>query len=212
MIKYIEANAKDMADVAKTHMTCFPDYFLTKLDGGKGEFLSRYYQYWLGENCIFFIAKDDQKCIGFVCGSIKPYSPRMLFEKEQKGLLIKRVSLLLLRFNKMAWQRVFKRIKEKFCMAKAKQPLSAQQEVKEASLLSICVLPEYRGKHISTELVKEFEKKCVSYGVKAYTLSALKINDRGNAFYKKIGMTVKSESDTSLYYYKELAGDGGAEV
>lgn len=209
MIEYCIATEQDAQDIATIHSKCFPDYFLTKLDGGKGKVLGKLYESSVGEDRILIVAKEKDNIIGFVMGFILPNNnPREILVKKHFWLLVRRMLVLLLKFNKMAWNRVGREIKRLFSK---KQSYSPQVEsMKKACLLSIGVLPEYRGKGVSVELIRMFEQACRDAGVEYYGLSALKENDRGNAFYRKMGLLLKSQDDKECHYYKLLDRGGSS--
>lgn len=188
------------------HAMCFPDYFLTKLDGGKGKVLYSLYECSIGENRILITAKDDNKIIGFVMGYVLPNNPRKILVRKHFWLLVRRMLILLLKFDKMAWSRVGKIISGMF-RKKARGNDSNQEEAKRASLLSICVLPEYRGQNISSELIRRFEEGCKDNQVTYYTLSVFKSNKRANAFYEKMGLKVIGQGSEEYHYSKELNYD-----
>lgn len=211
MIEYKKATIEDMGEVAQLHIACFPEYFLTKLDGGKGVLLKEFYKCALGDKKIFILAKKEEKIVGFVMGYIPPFNPREEFERSNFWLLSRHMIRLLVRFNKMAWARVFARIKDKFVKTKPNNEKPELKGLTRSGLLSICVLPEFRGTGISIRLIEEYEKESLEMGADYYTLSALKANERGNAFYRKIGLKIKNESKDEIYYYKML-GDGDKEI
>lgn len=207
MIKYEDVNLQEMNEIAKLHIKCFPDYFLTKLDGGNGKLLSKFYECSLGEGRILVVAKDDGKIIGMVMGyDMSSDNPRELFEKKAFWLLSRRMLVLLLSFNKMAWARVVSRIKAIFIKPKSTEVEKKLCKYKGSSLLSICVLPEYRGQGVAVELMRRYEEKCIDSGIDYYILSALRSNDRGNAFYKKLGFRLRGQDKVEYYYYKMLNG------
>lgn len=76
--------------------------------------------------------------------------------------------------------------------------------VKTLSLLSICVSKDAKGLGIARLLVDEFEERVTKYGYEGYTLTVHKSNERANAFYKKIGMSVYKESDNEYGYLKKV--------
>jgi ribosomal protein S18 acetylase RimI-like enzyme len=53
------------------------------------------------------------------------------------------------------------------------------------NLLSICVLPDYKGTGIASRLIETFQKACAAAGYRCLTLSVLSENSRAMAFYKK---------------------------
>lgn len=202
MIKCRNAQDKDMKAVAKTHIACFPDYFLTKLDGGNGKLLSKFYQSYLQNDAFFVVAEDEGEVVGFVMGYIIPNAASEKFEKENFWLLSGRFALLLLQFNKMAWERIFARLKAMLAKRPATTPECSDST--KASLLSICLKSEYRGSGVATQLIKEFEAICLTKGVNYYTLTALATNERGNSFYKKLGFEIKQQDGHSVCYFKRL--------
>lgn len=204
MIKYRNANSDDMQAIAQTHIVCFKNYFLTELDGGKGNVLTKFYRSYYNNDVLFIVAEDGDKIVGFVMGYIPPDKARKQFEKENFWLLSVRMMCLLCMFNKKAWSRVFSRIKNIFVKKKNSNDLEELKNLKRSGLLSICVLPEYRGSGVAIELINAYENLSIEKGADYYTLSALKNNDRGNAFYKKLGFKKKGEDKEEYYYYKML--------
>ena len=86
-----------------------------------------------------------------------------------------------------------------------------KKEVYFSHLLSLGVLSEYRGRHIASKLIVEFEKRCLQSlsqnlidGGTACTIGAYKWNIAGCKLYESKGYKVFKESKTKLKFTKEL--------
>ena len=71
-------------------------------------------------------------------------------------------------------------------------------------MLSICVLPDYRGHGVSENMLHLFETLLRKEGVENYTLSVQKQNDRAIAFYRKHGFQDSSETREEYKLIKRL--------
>ena len=74
----------------------------------------------------------------------------------------------------------------------------------EADLLSICLLPEYRGHGISSCMLGQFERVISDDGKKELTLSVYKANSHAISFYEKEGFSIVSEKGDEYRMYKFL--------
>jgi len=53
------------------------------------------------------------------------------------------------------------------------------------NLLSICILPDFKGAGVADQLIETFQNACAAKGYKRLTLSVVSENSRAVAFYKK---------------------------
>lgn len=197
MITYRIAKETDMPEIATVHQRCFPGYFISSL----GESLiAAYYVEFLKEESLFWIALDDDKVIGFCMGYLRGKSAaRDQFIKNNRYALMKRISILLLSFDKLTIKKCMNFVAGKFKKTKIEFVSPAKGD-----LLSIGVLPEYRGKGVSKQLVMSFEESLRLVGANDYLLSVYTSNSGAIHFYEKCGMKKVYQTETETKYYKEL--------
>lgn len=208
-IKYRNATFDDMNEVAKVHILTQPEYFTSTL----GEaLLEKFYTEYLKEDDLFVLAIDEETnrivgfCMGHYCGSHAERS----WEQKYKKQIIRRLFLKCLQLNRLALSRTFRRLKGLV----VKNHNSSKPKVEYFwHLLSLGVLKEYRGQHIGSALIDNFEKRCLqnplkksSNGITVCTIGAYKWNKAGCRLYESKGYRVFEESKTKLLYSKDLQG------
>ncbi len=204
-ITYKKMTADDIAEVVRIHKAAFKNYFLTSL-GEK--FLYIYYSQYLSKDyCFAVVARADNKPVGFIVGT---NSTQKLYRNLYKDNFFK-LSVLFLRAlftEKVVQTKVFSRyrqiitaIKSRFSRPPANPEGSATTELR---LLSIAVLPQFRGNGISRELLAFFERNVKAGGIKKMGLSVLKNNPRAICFYQKTGWKEDGAGDESLLFVKDL--------
>ena len=196
MITYRDAIPSDLIEVARLHQLCFKGSFISSL--GR-RLIVRYYQEYLEEGGPFVLAFDESSLIGFCMGYYSGSSARDSFIRRNKVTLATRISLLCLSLNKNAWQRVWN-----FVVQTMRRGSPVGEVMADADLLSICVLPEYRGEGISSYMLGQFEKELSDDGKIDLTLSVYKDNNRAISFYKREGFSIVSEKGDEYRMYKCL--------
>ncbi len=202
MITYRKATLQDMEDVAELHLQIFKGYFLSSF--GK-ELVKKYYEMFLLENDLFVLAIDKQNVVGFCMGDLKGSIARAKFEETYRTALIFSILKQCICLNKQAIRKVMDRLKT--CFVRKKQTSQTQSpaiSADAADLLSIGVLPEYRGTGCSEKLLLEFEKLLKEKHIRCYTLSVLKENERTKSFYLKHGFTLLHSGRNEIKYVKKL--------
>ena len=204
MIFYRKAEKKDLNDIAALHIKCFEGYFLTKLGA---DLLAKYYGEYVESNQPFMLAFDSdiKENNGLVGGALCYYkgcNAKSDFEKNNRGALIKKVLGLCIRFDKDTWDRIWKKF-----FGKKKKASDEEKGLMDLDLLSIFVLPEYRGKGVSSNLLnnaidtaKNESEKHIRYIV-CYVDSN---NNAGKKFYKKNGFFVYDHRGTQVIFMKDL--------
>lgn len=166
----------DIRQVVNVHITSFQGFFLTFLGP---RFLSSLYAFFLSSpDGVCYVAIDDRKVIGFVCGSTQPegFYRRFLY-RRWLGIIF----CVILKFLRNPT--VFKRLLWRFI-----NPPQAFAESGAATLMSIAVLPEYQNKRIGKALVQQFIAEVKRRGLKKVNLTTDKDNNEAvNAFYQKLG-------------------------
>ena len=205
-----QATLEDMPFVADVHVQCFPkDEHYTTLMGGGDNLTQKMYEAYLREENLFLVAEDKNKIIGFCMGYMYGSNAMDSFYRDNVGKLFKRTLTLLLHGHPLAWKKVWGIMKQ-LIRRILKKPLhnaiqlTIDRNAPTASLLSIGVLESYRGKGVSTHLFEAYGNLLQSKGVKAFTLSTWVTNNRGIAFYHKVGMRVRQQIDDEIEFIKDL--------
>jgi len=195
-----QAQECDLNEITNVHMLCFEDYFSSKL--GSKLLKNFYYEYYLKFPELFLVAYDptNKKIIGFTNGYIIGQNIRNAFiQKNFFPLLLQGISLLL-RLDKTAWKKVFSVFKRK-----KSDPCAPKTKDGEGDLLSICVLPSYRGTTAATLMVNMFEESLKKLQIDTYYLTVYAENARANSFYQKIGMSIFYQSEADIKYKKTFS-------
>lgn len=201
----IKAVKGDLIDVANVHKKCFDDSFSTQLGT---HLLSKFYYTYLEQNPnLFYVAKDSNGAvIGFCMGYMScDENLTKKFIKKNLFWFLGRCLYLALILNKQIWRKffhIFKKSDKKNIILN--EELAKMDEKITADLLSICVLPEYRGKGVSSALIKKYESELLSKNVKYCVLSVEPNNIKAIRFYDKNGFTICKKSRSSLVYKKRL--------
>ena len=189
---YRLAILEDIPSIAKVHLMCFPDSMWAFL----GEKLIRnFYSEYIKEQNIFVVATNEEGMVGFCMGYERPSQARNYFMAKNRGKLICRILVGLLTGKKIVYKK---------CIHAICNRNNTPSITEKGDLLSICVLPEYRGKGIAQELVLQFEHILQERNVPDYTLGVYTDNKRAISFYRQQGLTVLYEGKEELTMTKHL--------
>ena len=190
---------KDSKNLALLHKQGIPTGFLSKQPLW---FLEALYRYLIS-NEIVYVAKDSNKIIGFVAGSVNTQS---LYKK-----FLKTNYLVLFRFmvkNIFSYQFI-RKVYETFLAPKK----TKIENDNLPELLSIVVDIDYYGKGIGRKLVNLLEKEFKSQGFDKYKVI---VGDslEANKFYKSLGFKLYKKielhkGDISNIYIKNLGDLNG---
>ena len=174
------ANETDYSQMTVVHARAFPGYFLTSL--GK-DFLSTYYKAVLrSEKAIAVCAVDEfENIIGFASGSIESSNfHRNLFNSNRLSFLLAVVK------SALGKPSVFYRL-----AMNLEKNANHNDDNDYAELLSIAVLPEYKGNGIGKRLLENFEVEVKRRGGKKLALTTdYENNEAVVNFYQKCGYSV----------------------
>jgi len=125
MIRYRLAEARDLPKVVKTHMACFPGYFLTSL----GEvLLQKYYREYLEEDNLFILAERNEEIVGFAMGYLRGSNARRRFERKCKCELAWFFFIRCMQLDRLAFRRVTGKVRAIFRRRKpATEPLDQEK-------------------------------------------------------------------------------------
>lgn len=211
MIIYRAATLEDMNEVAYVHIITQPEYFTSTLGV---DLLSKFYTEFLKEDDLFVLAIDEEteRIVGFCMGNWYGSRAEKRWESKYQTQIIKRLFMKCLQFNTLAISRVFRQIKD-IILKPVKKDL--QKDAYYSHLLSLGVLPEYRGQHIASKMIDLFEKKCLNSSSRMSipciskdricTIGAYKWNIAGCNLYKAKGYSVYHEDRKKLKFRKNLS-------
>lgn len=133
------------------------------------------------------------------------------FLSDYKLKLIFSTLELLFRGNRTVWKKVFSRLKHK-PQEEDWEILNYNYETiekeKRGDLLSVCVLPEYRGTGLAQDLISAFLDAMRSQGKALCLLSVESGNARARTFYLRNGFELyRRRGSDGLTYIKPLYSD-----
>lgn len=176
---------EDCIDIAKIHkesinkgfLSSFGDKFLSKLYHGINN----------DKNSRIFAYKVEDKIVGFVCGTTTLIPAYKYLMKHQ---LFSTIKILI---PKLISITVIKRVLETCLYPFKKIKRDDGQELPSAELLSIAVIPEYRGKGISDKLYKELLCYFSALGIDKMKIIVGSQLLSAQQFYEKMGAEEVSE-------------------
>ncbi len=191
-----EATLEDIKAIVNVHFRCFPDSFSTQM-GGKGYLLERFYQEYMLENPELFFVSEVEKlgisgfCMGYFCEK-KDFRKKYL--KHNFLRICIRMLILLLSGNKLAWKALFRNTRKTQTKILNTEVEKIPLE-KRGDLLSICVLPEFRGDGTAKRLIDRFQDRLKQSGRCICQLTVHLSNVQGIKFYEKNGYFPYKEKD-----------------
>lgn len=190
--------------MAQCHAKSFPGRFMTEMG-----------YHWLNALYGFFIkhrggicrvAVDaDGKIVGlavggnpnirdeFLSSALFRY-PHLIFWKFLSKRLVRRVLL----------QELAGKLRRKRAIAHSGNTKTPSAGIRSGNLLSICVLPDFKGTGVAGKIIESFQLACKAEGYERLTLSVLKQNSRAVAFYKKHGWCQDGISGESIRFVLDL--------
>jgi ribosomal protein S18 acetylase RimI-like enzyme len=167
----------DVDQVVNVHLSSFQGFFLTFLGP---EFLSLLYTYMVSssDGVGYVFMDDDQRIVGFVCGSTQPSGFYKRFFKKQWLHIVLATLWPVVRNPSISPRLVWRVLR----------PPQASTDSGTATLLSIAVLREHQNKGVGKLLAQEFLSEMQRRGIERVNLTTDKEgNDAGNAFYQRLG-------------------------
>lgn len=199
MVTIRACNPNDLNYIAEVHKECFSNSFISQLNK---TLIVDFYRCYFEENSnLFLVAEFDGRIIGFAMGYMvdKSKAQKNFVKRHYKEFLI-HYFLLLLKGNKYAWK---KNAVIKKNLINSNKNLTLKTEI-VADLRYLCILPEFQGCNIATELLLEFEKKMIHEGIFEYKFFVKKDNIQAINFYNKRSYNIFDSSIDTLEYCKKL--------
>ena len=186
---------EDLVQITKVHQICFPDSYSSQLSKYQLFVKKRLQECFFEEflnDCpeLFLVAEVDGKIVGYCMGYYMDKDDQMSnFIKKNRWRLSLKTIFLMLIGNKPTWKKMLSRFdkssKEQWVIVNASYEHILNNE--RGDLLSICILPEYRGAGVSGKLMSTFLDVMKSKGKRLCLLSVLSDNDRAITYYEKNG-------------------------
>ena len=203
-VKIVEAGFSHVSGMAQCHIKSFPGRFMTEMGY---HWLCALYRFLIKHRgSICRVAVDaDGKVVGLAVGgdlhirdeflstALFRY-PHLLFWKFFSKRLVRRVLL----------QELAGKLRQKRAAAQSGGTKAPNAGVRSGNLLSICVLPDYKGTGVAGKLIELFQHACAAEGYERLTLSVLSENNRAVAFYKKHGWRQSGISGESIRFVLDL--------
>jgi len=194
----------DIDKVAAIHRESFPNSRSTQLGS---PFLRKMYRWCVDKQPeLAFVAVADGQPVGFVTGAIGGYS-RRVFRYAFLEILwgfIRRPRLFLRREMFELWHSYIKGLLPGY----GSTPQSGSTNIGhvKASLASIAVSNEVRGKSVGKSLMSAFEIAAQQQGAALLGLSVERDNVAARRLYESCGWGLTREDDAhnSAYYIKEI--------
>ena len=203
-VSIIQAQIENVFGMAQCHTFAFPGRFMTEMGPRWLRALYRFYIKHPDSVCYVAVDSSD-KVVGFAVGG----EPNIR-EKFFHAAMLCYPHLIFWRFLTRSLVRVVL-LEELFKKLHLKRKESSSGNVsvnkispKSGNLLSICVLPDYKGTDIANQLIEAFQKACTAKGYRRLTLSVLSENSRAIAFYKKHGWYETGVTGTSTKFALDL--------
>lgn len=206
-----QATYEDLKKIAAVHISCFPKSFSTALGKGNGGYLLEkfYKEYMDVVPELFLVAVDENHSddiVGFAMGYYcEKNNYQNDFFKHNFLQIFMRIVLLLCCGNLSAWKKVTSVLKKSVAPEIKDEQYLSYPSSRKGDLLSICILPEYRGTGMSSALIEAFENVLRDQGREFIQLTVEMDNPRGISFYDKMGyMTYRVVANKKQGMYKRL--------
>ena len=209
------ATIDDLPSVAKVHAICFPDSYSTQLSKwhcfDKKNLLSLFYNEFLIDNPELFVVAEDENngIVGFCMGYYMDKDDQIQNFMHNNRVKILWKTLLLMFFgNKQTWKKMISRFKHKPVVSDWTIVNYKYEDIgndKRGDLLSVCVLPEYRGRGISQQLMESYLTVMKEHGRELCLLSVKTANERARHYYERNGFELyRTRGAEGLTYIKKL--------
>ena len=203
-VSIIQAQTRNIFGMAQCHTVAFPGRFMTEMGP---RWLCALYRFYIDHpGGICYVAVDSvDKVVGFAVGG----EPNIR-EQFLRTAMLRYLHIIIWKFLTKALVRAVL-LEELFKKLHLKRKENSSEKIgtyetlpKCGNLLSICVLPNYKGTGVASQLIETFQKACAAKGYRRLTLSVLSENSRAVAFYKKHGWYETSVTGASTKFALDL--------
>lgn len=198
-----QAKRTDLKHIASIHTKCFPDSFSTQL--GEKLLIRFYVEYMKLNPDLFLVATVKGKVVGFCMGYLMEKAPSMKeYVKHNFFDISLRCIRLLLTGNKQIYGKIASQFKRKEGYQIVDIGIHSRAMHDMGDLLSICVLPTYRGSGLAGELLEQYVSIMGKKGRSVCLLSVDPENKRAVHFYENHGFTLYRISQGTVTYARRL--------
>ena len=203
-VKFIKAGPVHVPGMVQCHINAFPGRFMTEMG-----------YHWLYALYLFFIkhrggiclvaVDTGEKVVGLAVGGDPNIRDEFL-----SSAMFRYPHLIFFKFLcKRPVRRVLlKELARKFNRSRAvdnSRDTKGQSDViRTGNLLSLCVLPDYKGTGVGGKLIESYKLACADEGYQRLTLSVVSENTRAMAFYRKHGWRRSGTSGASIKFSLDL--------
>lgn len=209
-----KATTKDLLAIGKVHSICFPDSYITQLGKVCGQndnnLLSRFYYEFMTDAPELFVVADDEEngIVGFCMGYYMDRDNQISnFIRRNRIHIAFKTALLLLCLNRQTWKKIADRLKHKPNVNDWTIVSDKYEHIGNdlrGDLLSVCVLPEFRGKGYSQKLMEVYLDSMKNNGRKICLLSVLSENKAAINYYKRNGFFLYRTRGSIGHTYMKL--------
>lgn len=211
-----QATLKDLPAIARVHRVCFTDSYSSQLmrlncSIGGGNLLEAFYMEYMNDNPELFVVAEDEDSgiVGFCMGYYMDKDDQMQnFLHKNRLRIIWKTCLLLLVGNKQAWNKILSRLKHKpdvsdWTIVDDKYEYIKNEE--RGDLLSVCVLPEFRGKGYAQGMMEHYLDAMKKAKRRLCLLSVKTDNKRARSYYERNGFELyRTRGEEGITYMKLL--------
>jgi ribosomal protein S18 acetylase RimI-like enzyme len=184
-VSIIEAQTDNVPGMADCHIAAFPERFMTRM-GFK--WLCGLYRFFINHaGGISYVAVDATgKVVGFAVGGEPDTRKKFL-----RFAMLRYSHIIFCKFitDSLVRAVLIEELLKKLHLKRATVSNDKGEEQRAGdkcgNLLSICVLPDFRGTGVADKLIEFFQEACAAKGYKQLKLSVVSKNSRAIAFYKK---------------------------
>lgn len=209
-----QAQVDDLPSIARVHTVCFPKSYSTQLgkssrDGIDNLLCKFYLEYLHDAPELFKVAVNEQNnIVGFCMGYFMDKDDQMQnFIRHNRFRVLLHTVFLLIRGNKPTWKKFISRFSHGDNTVQKVVNFSNEDinNDKRGDLLSVCVLPEYRGKKYAQQLMEAFLQSMKDSGRVLCLLSVKTDNERAIHYYEKNGFILyRTRGSVGRTYMKLL--------
>ena len=208
MMQIRQATYEDLREIARVHAICFPKHLSTRIGAGNDCYLlSQFYKEFIND-CpeLFVVAVDESdKVVGFCMGYyLDKAGQQSKYIHNNRLRVLSRIGWLMLKGDKLVWRK-FKMRYRKPQFEILDHSIDNMPKSDIGDLLSICMIPEFRGKGYAQNMIAEFLTRMKAQGRLICLLSLGVSNARAKRFYERNGFTLyRKIGSTTITLMKRL--------
>ncbi|MHC4367399.1 MAG: GNAT family N-acetyltransferase [Planctomycetota bacterium] len=203
-VKVTKAHEVHARGMSRCHIESFPQRFMSEMGY---HWLCALYSFFVKHHrSICRVAVDaDDKVVGLAVGGDAHVRDEFL-----NAALFRYPHLILWKFlskrlvRRVLLQEFAGRLRLKHGTARPGDTRTPSSGFRSGNLLSICVLPGYKGSTVAGKLIESFQLACKAEGYERLTLSVVGDNSRAIAFYRKQGWRRSGKSGESIRFLLDL--------